>query len=62
MAYPEPALTVLGLDGVDVAKPVAVPPPESSGVVHTNGVNAAEKLSVIVLAYKTFEKLIKHTS
>ena len=43
-AYPEPALTVLGLDGIDVAEPVAVPSPESSGVVHTDGVNAAKKL------------------
>lgn len=44
--YPEPALAVLGLDGVDVAEPVAVPSPESGGVVNTDGVDAAETLSV----------------
>ena len=39
LTYPEPALTVLGLDGVEVAEPVAVPSPEGSGVVDTDGVN-----------------------
>ena len=60
--YPEPALTVLGLDGIDVAEPVAVPSPESSGVVHTNGVNAAEKLSVIVCRRNSYKKCVKLTS
>lgn len=38
--YPEPALAVLGLDGVGVAAPVPVPPPERGGVVNADGVNA----------------------
>jgi hypothetical protein len=38
--YPEPALAVLGVDGVRVAEPVAVPSPESGGVVDSDGVNA----------------------
>jgi hypothetical protein len=62
VTYPEPALTVLGLDGIDVAEPVAVPSPESSGVVHTDGVNAAKKSSIIVLTHKSCENRIKHTS
>jgi len=39
--YPEPTLTVLGLDGVGVSKPVAEPSPESGGVVDTDSVDAA---------------------
>lgn len=38
--YAVPARSVLGLDGLDVADPVAVPSPESAGVVDANGVNA----------------------
>jgi hypothetical protein len=37
--YPEPAIAVLGLDNVEVAEPVAVPSPESGGVVHADGVD-----------------------
>jgi hypothetical protein len=39
-AYPEPALTVLGVDGVRVSEPVAVPSPEGGGVVHSDSVDA----------------------
>lgn len=42
MSYSEPALAVLGLDLLAVAHPVAVPAPESSTVVNTNGVNALD--------------------
>ena len=38
--YAEPSLAILGLDLVAVGHPVAVPPPQSSRVVHTDGVNA----------------------
>lgn len=38
--YAEPALSVLGLDLVAVTHPVSVPTPESSRVVHTDGVNS----------------------
>ena len=37
-----PALSVLLLDGVGVAEPVAVPAPESARVVDANGVDAGE--------------------
>lgn len=37
---PEPAGAVLGLDDVEVAEPVAVPAPESGGVVDADGVDA----------------------
>jgi len=40
ITYSEPALAVLGLDLLAVAHPVAVPAPQSSTVVNTNGVNA----------------------
>jgi hypothetical protein len=40
MTYPEPPLAVLGLDGIGVANPVAVPPPNGGRVVNTDGVNA----------------------
>ena len=39
-AYPEPALAVLGVDGLGVSEPVAVPSPESSGVVDSDSVDA----------------------
>jgi hypothetical protein len=39
-AYPEPALAVLGVDGLGVSEPVAVPSPESSGVVYSDSVDA----------------------
>lgn len=37
----EPALAVLGLDGLGVAQPVAVPAPEGARVVDADGVDAA---------------------
>ena len=40
-----PALTVLGLNGVGVAKPVAVPAPEGARVVDADRVNAADGVS-----------------
>lgn len=40
--HPEPSLAVLGLDLVTVAQPVAVPAPESSRVVDTNGVDTLD--------------------
>jgi hypothetical protein len=43
--YSEPAITVLGLDNVEVAEPVTVPSPESSGVVHANGVDTRSRES-----------------
>lgn len=42
LTYPEPTLTVFGLNGVEVAEPVAVPSPEGSGVVHTDSVNTSK--------------------
>ena len=42
ITYSEPALAVLGLDLLAVAHPVAVPAPQSSTVVNTNGVNALD--------------------
>jgi hypothetical protein len=36
----EPAIAVLGLHGIEVAKPVAVPTPEGRGVVDADGVDA----------------------
>ena len=39
-AYLEPPLSVLGLHLLTVAHPVAVPAPESSRIMHTNGINA----------------------
>jgi hypothetical protein len=38
----EPSLAVLGLDLLTVGEPVTVPPPESSGVVNTDGVNVLD--------------------
>lgn len=46
-AYPEPALAVLGFDGVGVSEPVAEPSPESGGVVDSDGVDAVGKSVVI---------------
>lgn len=45
--YSEPALAVLGLDGVGVAEPVAVPSPQGGGVVHADGVDAKIEVSAI---------------
>ena len=42
MTYSEPALAVLSLDLLAVAHPVAVPAPQSSTVVDTNGVDALD--------------------
>lgn len=41
-----PALAVLGLDGVAVAEPVAVPAPKRTGVVDTDGVDAITGVSI----------------
>lgn len=40
--YAEPSLAVLGLNLLTVAHPVAVPPPEGSRVVNTDGVNVLD--------------------
>ena len=37
--YPEPPLSVLGLHLLTVANPVAVPAPEGSRIMYTNGIN-----------------------
>jgi len=60
--YPEPALTVLGLDGIDIAEPVTVPSPESSGVVHTDGVNATEEVLASFMHTKNVGNSENHTS
>lgn len=38
-----PALAELGVDGLAVAQPVAVPPPEGARVVDADGVDAADQ-------------------
>ena len=40
--YAEPSLAILGLDLIAVGHPVAVPPPQSSRVVHTDGIDALD--------------------
>jgi hypothetical protein len=45
--YSEPAIAVLGLDNVEVAEPVAVPSPESSGVVHANSINTKSRTNQV---------------
>lgn len=40
MAYPEPSGAVFGLNLLTVCHPVSVPPPESSAVVDSNGIDA----------------------
>jgi hypothetical protein len=45
--YSEPAIAVLGLDNIEVAEPVAVPSPESSGVVHANSINTASRTNQV---------------
>jgi hypothetical protein len=45
--YSEPAIAVLGLDNVEVAEPVAVPSPESSGVMHANSVNTKSRTNQV---------------
>jgi hypothetical protein len=39
MAYPEPSGAVFGLNLLTVCHPVSVPPPESSAVVDSNGID-----------------------
>lgn len=43
-----PSGTVLGLDGLDVADPVAVPSPEGARVVDADGVDTNHRVDVSV--------------
>ena len=54
-AYSEPSLAILGLNLLAVGHPVAVPAPQSSRVVDTNGVNALNFKS------STFERVDDET-
>jgi hypothetical protein len=50
VTYSEPLLAVGSLDLLGVSEPVSVPPPESTRVVDTNGINtvASELVSVVI--------------
>ena len=39
--HSKPALAILGLDFLAIANPVTIPPPDSGGVMDTNGVDTS---------------------